>query len=144
MTFNNRWLFTVSFISMIFIVGCSGTVKSTSKSGGEESTLSPADLAQLRDNYDLNPDAAIVSGVVVTLGDDTRKEILFEVRKLEKQGFGFSGNLKTGDKISVNTGKEAGNIMAGQHLLMVISAIKIPGNSDNQFLLEKLLAVVPD
>jgi hypothetical protein len=146
MTFNNRWLLTVSFISMFVLAGCSGTgtVKSTSQSEGKESTPSPADLAQLRDDYNLNPDAAIVSGMVVSLADDTRKEALFEVNKLEKKGFGFSANLKAGDKISINTGKEAENIKAGQKLLVVISAIKIPGGADNQFLLEKLLAVVPD
>ncbi|MCE7994447.1 MAG: hypothetical protein HEP71_20845 [Roseivirga sp.] len=127
-------------------MSCKSTDKANNQSKGQAETesqvLSPADLAQLRDTYKLDPDAAIVAGTVVEVKKNSNNDFILEVDKLEKKGFGFSNQLRNGDRIEVIAGRKGGDIKQQQSVLIVISANKRPGASD-QYLLEKVLAAMP-
>lgn len=141
-----RLLTALVFIFLSVAISCKSTDKTNKQSATEadteEKNLSPADLAQLRDTHKLNPDAAIVSGKVVQLVGQSKNDFVLEVDKLEKKGFGFSNQLRSGDKLTVVAGNKEGDLKQGQSVLIVISASKRPGAAD-QYLLEKVLAAMP-
>ncbi|GAB5523476.1 MAG: hypothetical protein Roseis2KO_13480 [Roseivirga sp.] len=141
-----RSLTFLVFILLTVAISCKSTDKtkkqSATEADTEEKILSPADLAQLRDTHKLNPDAAIVSGKVVELVQGSKSDFVLEVDKLEKKGFGFSNQLRSGDKLTVVAGNKAGDLTQGQSVLIVISASKRPGAAD-QYILEKVLAAMP-
>lgn len=146
MTFTRKlWAVTV-LIFLTFAMSCKSTDKANNQPGAQtdakSQVLSPADLAQLRDAHKLNPDAAIVSGIVVEVKDNSNNDFVLKVGKLEKKGFGFSNQLRNGDRIEVISGRKGGEIKQGQSVLIVVSANKKPGVSD-QYLLEKVLAAMP-
>lgn len=147
MIFNRRLWTSLVLIFLTVAIGCKSTDKVNNASGEESSTkekaLSPADLAQLRDTHKLNPDAAIVSGLVVEIVGNSNNDFTFKVGKLEKKGFGFSNQLRSGEVLSIIAGKKGGDLKQGQSVLMVISAFKKPGAGADQFLLEKVLAAMP-
>lgn len=139
---NAKLLTALVFVFLVSATACKSTKKVNNDADSEEKVLSPADLAQLRDTHKLNPDAAIVSGLIVKIEDDGEREITFEVTKLEKQGFGFADYLTKGDILSVMAGKKGDEFKEGQSVLLVISALRMPGAS-KKFNLEKVLAAMP-
>lgn len=146
MTSTKKLWTALVLIFLTFAMGCKSSDKvntqSTTQADTESQVLSPTDLAQLRDTHKLNPDAAIVSGIVVEVKDNSNNDFVLEVDKLEKKGFGFSNQLRNGDRIEVIAGRKGGEIKQGQSVLIVVSASKKPGVSD-QYLLEKVLAAMP-
>lgn len=143
MKVNTKLLTVLVFIFLVSAIACKSTKKVNNDADNEEKVFSPADLAQLRDTHKLNPDAAIVSGLIVKIEDGSERELIFEVTKLEKQGFGFTDYLNKGDQVSVMTGKKGGELKKGQSVLLVISALRMPG-AGKKFNLEKVLAAMPD
>lgn len=146
MTFSKKLLTAMVLIFLTLASSCKSTDKTSKQSSAEtnteEKTLSPADLAQLRDTHKLAPDAAIVSGKVVEVKGNSNNDFVLSLDKLEKKGFGFSNQLRNGDRLLVIGGKKGGEIKQGQSVLIVVSANKRPGVAD-QYLLEKVLAAMP-
>lgn len=146
MTLNRRIWTCLVLIFLTIAIGCKSTDKVKNQldeqANPEGKEFSPVDLAQLRDTHKLNPDAAIVSGVVVELKGNNSNDFVLSFTKLEKKGFGFSNQLSSGERLSIIAGKKGGDIKQGQSILIVISSNKRPGVTD-QYLLEKVLAAMP-
>ncbi len=146
MNSNYRLLSVMAMILLAFTLGCKSTDKANNQSAADADTevkkLSPADLAQLRDNHKLAPDAAIVSGETVRVLTNDNNDFVLRVEKLEKNSFGFSNQLTRGDELSVIGGRKAKDLKKGQSVLIVISVRRRPGVED-QYFLEKVLAAMP-
>lgn len=144
MNTNPQLLSVMAMIFLAFTISCKSTDKANNQSATDTQVrkLTPADLAQLRDNHKLDPDAAIVSGETVQVLTNDNNDFVLRVAKLEKNGFGFTNQLRSGDKLSVIGGRRAKDLKQGQSVLIVISVRRRPG-TDDQYILEKVLAAMP-
>lgn len=114
-----------------------GTAESSPK---EVEIISSQDLASLSKNYQVNPDEALILGKVLSWKNE--EVFILEFEKLSSQGFGFSDQLKKGDRLSVVSNKKGEGIKEGQSIVIVVSAMMQPGVSGRNYLLEDVLGAV--